>query len=573
MKIRRARQGCGASVLLVVGLVLGWVDGAAAAGPRLDYRGSVPTPGEAEALLAPALRSPPDTTALSAALGALVERLEAEGYLDARAHARWVPGDPARLELDVVAGERYRVRSIVVQALAPGDSLLLVRSLGIARGDWASPPRVSQAVDAALRAVVDSGYAYAQLGVSGWDADSSGLALSLSGGLGPRVAITSVRFEGLRVTRPALLRKVAGRLAGFPYNRSAAEAARDRVDQLGLFRRVDLVGLEGEGDWSRAALVYRVEEPAFNRFEGAVGAQGAAGLVGLARLDMENLAGTGRALGVSWESSRRRVANFSARYAEPLLFGAPIRLEGTLEQQVQDTLYTRTRWGASARLALSAEERIEIGYEQDRVVQEFGSVEQAGTQTTRFGIERRKLDSRSVPRRGTVLGVSASQSFRREVLRPAGRHSARSSAVELAAEWHRPLAARSGVALELRGAGRFSSERVLPFFERYPLGGATTLRGYDEEQFRVDRYALSRLEWRWFPGGADAFTFLFWDHAAAATRLETPGGDRLQRLQRDGVGFGISLETGTGRIRVDYGLAPGASPLDGKIHLRIVSAF
>ena len=304
-----------------------------------------------------------------------------------------------------------------------------------------------------------------------------------------------------------------------------------------------------------------------------MGAQGQAGLLGLARLDMENLAGTGRALGVSWESTRRGVANFSAHYAEPLLFGSPIRLEGNIEQLVQDTIYTRTRWGARARLALSPEERIEVGYEQDRVVQEHADVEEAGTQTTLFGIERRSLDSRAVPRRGTVLSVLASQSFRSERLRPTGRGSARSSAVELAAQWHRPMAARTGVALELRAAGRFSSERVLPFFDRYPLGGATSLRGYDEEQFRVDRYALSRLEWRWFPGGSDAFAFLFWDHAAAATRLEIPGGDRLQRLQRDGLGFGLSLETGTGRVRVDYGLAPGNSPLDGKIHLQIVSAF
>ena len=90
----------------------------------------------------------------------------------------------------------------------------------------------------------------------------------------------------------------------------------------------------------------------------------------------------------------------------------------------------------------------------------------------------------------------------------------------------------------------------------------------------MDRYVLSRLEWRWFVGPAGQRVFLFWDHAVMGTRLALPGGgDRFAVLSRDGVGCGLRLEAAGGLVGVDYGLEPGRPPLEGKIHLQLVSTF
>jgi outer membrane protein assembly factor BamA len=391
---------------------------------------------------------------------------------------------------------------------------------------------------------------------------------------GPRVEISRVRVDGLKVTRPEVAARSLGRLAGRPWDEGAALAGRDRLAQLGLFRGVTFAGLEGESDWSRARLVYRVEEPRYNRFEAVAGFQGDAGTAGLAQLELGNLLGTGRATSLRWESRGRGRSDFEAHYAEPFLLGAPLRLEGVVQQQIQDSLYARTRWGGRGRLSLGAEDRLEAGYEQERVVQGSGELERAEIQTTLFALERSTLDEPQAPRRGLFTRLEASQSFKREILRPSGERSARSSALDLRSEWDRPLGRGSGISLELSGAGRLSSQRVLPIFERYPLGGAKSLRGFDEEAFRVDRYALSRLEWRWFLGPRGQRAFLFWDHASMATRLVVPeGGDRLEVLHRDGLGFGLRLEAAGGLVGVDYGLEPGRPPLEGKIHLQLVSTF
>jgi outer membrane protein assembly factor BamA len=552
----------------------------AGATARLEYRGTAMTRRELEALAAPALRAPGDSVALDAVLAAVVARLEERGRLDARSSAAWDAGRGV-LRIGVEAGPLYRLRAVTVEAPGPEDSAAFARALSPRSGDPASPAEAGAAGERALREVADAGYPYARLSLGRFDADtaaamdgSRGVTLTYSGTRGPRVVISRVRVEGLKVTRPEVALRSAGRLGGRPWDRAAALAARERMAQTGLFREVSFEGLEGESDWSRAQLVYRVAEPRYNRFEAVAGFQGDAGTAGLAALDLGNLLGTGRSAALRWESRGRGRSDFEAHYAEPVLFGAPLRLEGVVQQQIQDTLYARTRWGGRGRLTLGAQEWLEAGYEQERVVQDRGELERAEIQSTLFALERNALDEPLAPRRGTRTRLDAAQAFERDLLRPLAERSSRASSVELHAEWHHPLGRSAGLSLELAGAGRLSTQRVLSLFQRYPLGGATTLRGYDEEAFRVDRYALSRLEWRWFIGPGGQRVFLFWDHAAMGTRLALPaGGDRLDVLERDGLGFGLRLVAAGGLVGVDYGLAPGLTPLEGKIHLRLISSF
>ena len=573
------RAGTFLMVAAVLGVLVG--GGGARAAARLDYRGTVLPRREVESLAAPALRAPGDSTALAALLGTVVTRLQELGHLEARAQAAWDP-ERSALRLVVREGALFRLRSVTIETQDRSDSAAFAAGLTRRAGDPASPGAAGLAGERALRVVADEGYPYARLSLSRFDVDTAragsgatrDVALSYSGMRGPRVMISGLRVDGLKVTRPDVAARSLGHLAGRPWDRAAALAARERLAQLGLFRNVSFEGLEGEADWSRARLVYRVEEPRYNRFEAVAGFQGDAGTAGLARLELGNLLGTGRSAALRWESRGRGRSDFEMRYAEPLLLGAPLRLEGVMQQQIQDSLYARTRWGGRGIFTLGAQERVELGWEQERVVQEHGELERAEIQSTLFALERSTLDEPLAPRRGTRTRIDAAQSFKREVLRPPGERSVRASAAELHGEWHRPLGRAAGLSLELAAAGRLSSQRVLPLFERYVVGGAASLRGYDEEAFRVDRYALSRLEWRRFLGPGGQRAFLFWDHAEMGTRLALPqGGDRLDVMHRDGVGVGLRLMAAGGLVGVDYGLEPGRPPLEGKVHLQLVSTF
>jgi outer membrane protein assembly factor BamA len=561
----------------VVGLAVLWALSPAATGhaaARMEARGSSLSPRRLESLFAPALRAPGDSSALAGCLARWRLELESAGFLAATARAAWDSAAGPVLTLAVEEGPRVRLASLAIDAPSREDSIRFAAGLDLAPGAWASPGSVGQAVERSVRDAADHGYAYATLGVSVFRWDSGGAHVRLSGALGPVVTVSQVRLDGLRATRQTLAERSMGRLVGAPFSQASAVAARDRLARLGLFRAVEFRGIEGEGDWQRARLVYQVEEPRYHRFEGAIGVQGAGRPVGLADLALDNLAGTGRALGLRWASRGSGVAEFGARYAEPLVLGTPLRAEVALEQLDQDTLYTRARWGGRLVFSLSERRRIAAGYTQERVVQARDEVREASLQVTEFMLERDARDRALAPRRGSLVRLTAARIFKSEALRPTGRRGAHASTAEALGEWNRRAGRRSGLTLELSGAARFSSQRVLPLFERYPVGGAASLRGQDEQAFRVDRYALSRLEWRWFLGSGGERVFLFWDHAMMGTRLALPsGGDHLQVLHRDGLGFGLRLDAAGGTVGVDYGLEPGRAPLDGKIHLRLVSAF
>jgi outer membrane protein assembly factor BamA len=508
-------------------------------------------------------------------MGRLITQLQDHGHLDAHATAARLPGG-GDWRILVVEGPRYRLTELALETSTREDSAAFAGALGLAAGGWASPTALGDAIARAVDGAVAGGHPYARLAISAFDWDSAGARVRLSGALGPRVTIQSVRLEGLGVTRPELVKRAMGPLEGRPFDPIAALVARDRAAQLGLFQQVTYEGLEGRGDWSQADLVYKFVEPKYYHAEGVVGLQSDHEVVGLARVDLDNLAGTGRAASLSWESRGAGRQDFAARYAEPYLFGSPLRLELAISQELEDTLWTHTIYGLQGVFPLGARGKGELGLDQERVVQPVADVAQASLQTTRSAFQTDRRDDPLFARRGWFMRLEGAESFKTEHLRDGTLRKSNVGSANVAFELLRPLGVRPrapGLSLEVRWAGRFSSARVLDPWERLPLGGAASLRGFDERQFLVDRYVLSRLEWRLPVGLAGQRVALFWDHATTATRETVLGEERLARGSHDGVGFGLRLATRSGLAGLDYGLEPSRPPTEGKIHLRLVSSF
>jgi outer membrane protein assembly factor BamA len=570
--LKRARQGLARVVVALL------IASPAMAKPRLEVRGTSLSSREVDAAFA-AGTARSDSAWVAEGLGLLVARLQDRGHLDASARADSIPGvgNTTLWQVQVHEGPRTRFASVTIETTSRVDSTLFAGALGLKAGDWASPRAVTEAVTRAVDGAVAAGHPYARLAIAEFDWDSAGARLRLSGALGPQVMVAGVRLEGLRTTRPSLVKRAMGPLENRPFDPAAALAARDRAVQLGLFRSVTYEGLEGHGDWGRADLVYRFEEPTYHHVEGALGVQGNRQLVGLARVELDNLAGTGRAARLGWESRGAGLQDFDARYSEPYLFGTGIRLDLAIRQQLEDTLWTRTVGGLQARFGLGSREHGELGYEQERVVQPAGEVRQASLQTTRFAFETDRRDDPLLGRRGWFGRLEGAESFQKEQLRPGGSRRSNVGTVLSRFEILKPLrrdAGGPGLAWELSFAGRFSSQRELPEYQKLPLGGAASLRGFDERQFLVDRYLLSRFEWRWWLGRGGQRIGLFWDHAETITReTDELGRSGLANGRYDGVGFGLRVATRGGLAGIEYGLEPGRPPTEGKLHLRLVSRF
>ena len=108
----------------------------------------------------------------------------------------------------------------------------------------------------------------------------------------------------------------------------------------------------------------------------------------------------------------------------------------------------------------------------------------------------------------------------------------------------------------------------IPPTELFYLGGANTLRGYNEDWFKGPRRLYSNIEYRFLTGRASQI-FLFLD-LGTVSKIDQP--NVLESL-KIGYGFGMRLESKGGLMSLDYGLARGYSALEGKIHLSLGTAF
>jgi len=114
-----------------------------------------------------------------------------------------------------------------------------------------------------------------------------------------------------------------------------------------------------------------------------------------------------------------------------------------------------------------------------------------------------------------------------------------------------------------------SNEDYIPVPDQYRLGGARSLRGYREDQFRGSSIAWSNLEYRYLLGRRSR-AFVFCDLGYITT-----SGDKKTQDFRIGYGFGVRLETGLGIMGIDYGLAYGEKQglFGGMIHVGLLNEF
>src|SRR5690606_39734687 len=104
----------------------------------------------------------------------------------------------------------------------------------------------------------------------------------------------------------------------------------------------------------------------------------------------------------------------------------------------------------------------------------------------------------------------------------------------------------------------------LPEHERFRVGGAETVRGYDYGEFLGDRMLVFNAEYR-FPI-TDAVQGVVFADAGRAFKA----GDSISLSGlKLGYGVGVRLDTPLGGIRIDYGIGEGG----GRTYFSIGPAF
>jgi len=504
----------------------------------------------------------------------------------------FVNRDSTAASINIYIHEGFKVTSGDMQ-LTGLDSLQTVRvksRFDTRRGKEFNPAVVESDLEDALVRFEKQGYPFSRFDLESItldpvDAGHGELGLHWKTITGPRLVINEIRFVGNKLTKDHVIRREIGIKTGDIYDYDRVTNIRLRLIKLGYFEDVYepevFLATKNEG-----GLIITVKEGNASKFDGVLGYNPGTEtekgyITGLIDISLGNLFGTGRTLLVHWQKRDRQSQDLKFYYREPWIAGIPLSIGAGFEQLIQDTTYIQRDLGMDFSMpvyqnftAIAEISRNEIS--PDSLGSYLLGIPQSRTLNASIGIMYDTRDDRINPRSG-VLYQTSIETGRKTNLGPDElvqllelRDKVDNKRLSLDVEFYLPLFRRQVLAVSLHGRQIRSNEKYIPVPDLYRLGGARSLRGYREDQFRGSSLGWTNLEYRYVLGRR-SWAFVFTDTGYYYS-LTQSGVNEDYKI---GYGFGFRLETGLGIMGIDYGLGAGEGDglFSGKIHVGIVNEF
>ncbi len=521
-------------------------------------------------------------------MAALVDAYKEKGFLAARVILAdsTLASDSSAVDIAIAIDEgrrsivgEIRVRGV---ALFPGDVL---EDFSTRTGDPLSPPLLERDIDALLARYEKAAHPFARCSVESLTAKPGEEVDTVAVGIvvdeGPKVTIDEMRVEGNKETRADVILRETRIRAGDPYDPVKVEALRRNLLKLNIFSTVEEPVLYRRDQHD--GLLIRVQEGSMNSFDGIIGyipASGGQGgyVTGLASVAMRNLFGTGRKLQLRWQKEDARSEEVQARYMEPWVMGLPFNIEGGFLQRQQDSSYVQRTLDAHITAMPAENLTAGLSISSQQVIPSSDSTYQSPVPRSSslfFGADL-QYDTRSDPINplaGARYGIA--YSFGRKHATPSaitglggGAFTIQRLTFDVNVYWQlirRQVLAFGLHGYDVRGGGIGESDM-------FRFGGATTLRGYRENQFLGSEVAWTNTEYRFIMERRSYF-FLFFDtgyYSRPADEVQSvPSAEALKY----GYGLGVRVDTALGNIGVSFALGEGDTFSTAKIHVNILNEF
>lgn len=530
----------------------------------------------------------PDTSACLARLSAWRRSQWAAGRLEAGVDRLEWRGDT--LQVWYHLGPRYRWAALDLSCLPPRLQPLSPLA------DWAQTKQpvsceaLALQLDHLLEWYANHGYPFAQVWLDSLHARDSVLYGRLRLETGPYVTMGAIVVEGELHLQPDFLARHTGLLPGSPFSKEKIDDVQQRLEQLPYVRLLRPPWITFYGTEARLHVAL-TDRPA-SRLDLLVGIQPtrqAEGrriqLTGTAYSELYNALGLGEHLLMHYEQLRARAPRLRLLAEFPWLSFVPVGTFAEFDLYKRDTQYLDLSWRSGLQQPTSSGRRTWRAYVRQQSSSLLSTVaidDQLDLRTTALGLGflLDETDYRFSPRKGWHLSIQGAAGLRRilespKVLERAPQRydslSLRSyqARLELESAYYAPLARQWVLKVSLAAAAILSDEPTVQN-EVWRLGGNRLLRGFDEDAFFAQHYAVATLELR-FLLERNSWFYLFADGGwwqAPTTALQQRG---------IGIGAGITFATQSGILRV--GLATGRTaqiPFDlanPRVHVGYVSLF
>ncbi len=535
-------------------------------------------------------KSPNDSLQLFQALGQLQLLIQEDGYLTASFEE--VVLDSTTASITFFLGEQYEWAY-----LSPGNlEEAILNYTGFKHRFYYHKPFRYQEVSRLMSKVLDyaeeSGYPFAKIGLDSIRIMGNAIGAALHFEPGPMITFDSIQMHGESKTKSSFLSAYLRMSPGEHYNEQKVTQAIHRLNALNYLRVESPPYLSFQNE--EATMHLTLADKPINRIDGIVGILPNEGvedrilLTGQFQLALHNLFGTGKSITADWQRLNYLSQSMDVAYFHPNILRSPVNIQTSFGLLKEDTTFINreihfelsTRYGAFNTFRLFTEYKTAgllstSQYANATVLPDF-----ADFRLNLYGIgyQWAKLDEAILPSKGLQFDISAAIGNKRILINPGIPEALYDGLAEsvlqfqgeaFLAHYHR--IGKRLVLYQKTSTGILNSDQLF-FNDLFRLGGFNTLRGFNENFFFADTYAMSNLELRSFLDG-NSYVFAFYDQAYIRYKLDQAKFEGTPA----GIGAGISLFTDAGIFNVIYAIGNSAGqqfdPNFSKIHFGYTSTF
>ncbi len=394
---------------------------------------------------------------------------------------RWL-----KLDIPVTEGESHAVGKVTFSGDLDFPDEVLRKAAGLTEGDTFRSDDFRNAHEGLTDLYADIGYAFVDVDPrTRVDPEARTVDLDFAIHKGELVYLGRIEVRGNTKTRDRVVRREVRLAEGELYNGTAIQRTRSRIENLGYFEKVNLTTHRRPGT-NLLDVDIEVEEKATGAFTVGSGYSSVDGIVGMASVSQRNFMGLGYQLSAQANFGTTR-ETYSLTFNNPRVFDSDVYAGIDLYKSRREyTDYTMDAIGGALKLgkALTEEWRIRGIYRLEEA--DVGAVspdasvflrDQEGITVTSSMTTLLTYDSRDnpwEPRRGVNAEGSVELAGG-----PLGGDAAFLK-YGIDASRYFPLWLRHVLTLHSRvGYVHPLQGRTIPVYERYYLGGISSLRGFD----------------------------------------------------------------------------------------------
>ncbi len=450
----------------------------------------------------------------------------------------------------------------------------LQKLLTVQAGDILNRKLLEDDVETIKKQYAEDGYIFAK--VSNLHVDEDGnLTISINEG-----SLEGYKVKGNKKTKDKVIIREMRTQIGKPLNKKEITRSYQRINNLGYFETVDMRPTPGV-EPNAVVLEIAVTEKNTGTFGIGAGYSSSDGVVGMLSLGDTNFRGTGDSVSLTFEKSgsEKDARGYTFAYTHPWIdkkqTSGTIRIynrryryydydtNGDLKEE-----FLRKNVGGEITFGRPVSEYstnyITLKNRTDNYVRNISETNRSGDdyadwRRSNFGLTRSVILSHVTDTRDNVFAPTsgARVSLSAEVAGFGGDFKFQKYTFDDTV--YRKIGRNQVLALRL-GYGHATSS--LPESAQYRIGGQNTLRGYRDDQFRGNSMVMGTIEIR-FPVVNKVQGAIFTDFGGAWDNGWGP------KNMKGSVGFGLSVQTPVGPIRVDVGHGSQGN----RVHFTVGTSF